>query len=150
MSNGSSNHVGPIVFADEDARLQLQQSGDVVTFRTSKRTTGDTWWRQSRTGAKMGDCHVECIGPVDPSDREVLQEYYREAGFRSAKEWEEAIVDLNDGLEDGYLYRVTSDEIWAECELCHEYSPAVGSVGHAPEYVLLCPECRDPAGEVGH
>ena len=78
-----NNHVGPIVFADEDARRRLQQSGDVVTFRVSERTTGDTWWRERRTGEKMGDCRVECIGAVDPSDRSILMPYYREVERRA-------------------------------------------------------------------
>lgn len=143
-SNGDSTHVGPIVFADADARRRLQQSGDVVTFRVSERTTGDTWWRKSRTGEKMGDCRVECIGAVDPSDRSVLMAYYREAGFDSVSDWQDAIADLNGELTEGYLYRVTSDEQWAECESCHEYSPEVEAVGHAPEYTWLCPECREP------
>lgn len=150
-----SNHVGPIVFADEDARRRLQQSGDVVTFRVSERTTGDTWWRKSRTGEKMGDCRVECIGAVDPSDRSILMAYYREAGFGSVSDWQDAIEDLNGELTEGYLYRVTSDERWAECESCHKYSPAVESFGQ-PDYVWLCPECRDetqwrePATDGGH
>ncbi|WP_281255585.1 hypothetical protein [Natrinema ejinorense] len=38
-----SNRVGPIVFADATARRQLLAHGEVVTFRASKRTIGDTW-----------------------------------------------------------------------------------------------------------
>ena len=110
MSEGgeaASHHVGPIVFADEDARRQLVEEGDVVTFRTSKRTTGDTWWRESRTGPKQGDCRVELEGPVDPSDKSILMPYYREAGFESVEAWQDAIEELNGELSDGYLYRVT-------------------------------------------
>jgi len=134
------------VFSDSDARRRLQQNGEVVTFRTSKRTTGETWWRESRTGEKMGDCRVELMGPADPSDRSALRDHYREAGFDSASEWEAAIEELNGGLTEGYLYRVTSDERWAECESCHTYSPEVATVGRGPNVTNLCPACRGPPG----
>lgn len=138
----SGGHVGPIVFSDPDARRRLEQSGEVVTFRTSQRTTGETWWRKSRTGEKMGDCRVELIGPVDSSDRSAIRDYHRDAGFRSAREWEEAIEEFHGELPEGYLYRVTSDEIWAECESCHTYSPEVATVGRGPNVTNLCPDCR--------
>ncbi|MFC6770303.1 hypothetical protein ACFQDD_01975 [Halorubrum pallidum] len=139
-------HVGPIVFSDPDARRRLQQNGEVVTFRTSERTTGETWWRQTRTGEKMGNCRVEQIGPIDPANRSALREHYRDAGFESAREWENAIKELNGELVEGHLYRVTSDERWAECESCHEYSSDVGAVGRGPDFTYLCPDCRGPPG----
>ena len=105
--NEPSNHVGPIIFADETARRQLEQHGEVVTFRSSKRTTGDTWWRESRTGPKRGDCHVEYIGRTDPSRRSDLESHRIESGFRSVREWQAAIEELNADLSAGHLYRVT-------------------------------------------
>lgn len=103
---GSSGHVGPIVFSDEIARDQLETEGEVVTFRVSKRTTGDTWWRTSRTGPKEGDCIVEHIRPVDPADDDALQPYRELSGFPSIQAWQDAIRELNGGLEAGHLYRV--------------------------------------------
>lgn len=99
--------VGPIIFADETARDQLLETGEVVTFRTSRRTTGDTWWRKSRTGPKEGDVHVEEIGPVDPSIKEELEPYGPLSGFQSVSDWQFAISALNDELSNGYLYRAT-------------------------------------------
>lgn len=102
-----STHVGPIIFADEIARGQLESDAEVVTFRASERTTGDTWWRTSRLGPKEGDCTVEHIGPVDPSDGSALAPYRDLSGFQSVAAWQEAIRELNGGLEGGHLYRVT-------------------------------------------
>jgi len=137
QSDRASNHVGPIVFADERARRQLVDDGEVITFRISDRTTGETWWRESRTGVKQGDCRVELLGPVDPADKCVLMAYYREAGFESVDAWQEAIRELNGDLSDGFLYRVTIpqqplvtdggeeldgevDRIRVKCHGCHE------------------------------
>lgn len=115
-------HVGPIIFADETARQQLLTNGEVVTFRKSQRTVGNTWWRQSRTGEKCGDVVVEEIGQVSPweyDDRNSttdkhglrLEDYAHLSGFDSVEDWRTAIYDLNDGTCEGYLYRVvTSDE----------------------------------------
>jgi len=102
-----SGHVGPIIFADETARGQLTEHGRVYTFRKSKRTTGDTWWRTSRTGPKEGDCHVEEVDKIDPSS-DALEVFADESGFGSVEEWREAIKSLNGELpEYGYLYRAT-------------------------------------------
>lgn len=107
----ASNHVGPIIFADETARAQLTDHGEVVTFRTSLRTTGDTWWRTSRTGPKAGDVLVEEIGPADPRlpcDR--MERYAGLSGFESIGAWQDAIQELNGGLEQGWLYRAVLEE----------------------------------------
>lgn len=103
-----SNHVGPIIFADETARSQLVEHGEVVTFRQTKRTTGDTWWRTSRTGEKEGDVTVEEIKAVDPfHDGDELREYRELSGFETVLDWQKAIQSLNGGLDSGYLYRAT-------------------------------------------
>jgi len=102
------SHVGPIVFADETARNQLVDDGVVVTFRATERTTGSTWWRESRTGPKRGDVDVERIGEVDPSDDEAIAPFRELSGFDSVEAWREAIRQLNGGdVESGVLYRVT-------------------------------------------
>jgi len=106
QSLDDTGHVGPIIFADETARNQLLDEGDVVTYRTSRRTTGKTWWRQSRTGPKCGDVVVEEIGTCDPQNLDELEPFGPLSGFPSARDWQFAISVLNDGLETGYLYRV--------------------------------------------
>lgn len=100
--------VGPIIFADETARAQLVEHGEVVTFRTSQRTTGETWWRETRTGTKEGDVTVEEIGPADPGDPNDLREHRPLSGFETVEAWQIAIRELNDEMSDGYLYRVMS------------------------------------------
>lgn len=104
--------VGPIIFSDPTARHQLETEGVVVTFRTSERTVGETWWRETRTGEKCGDVTVELIGSIDPGGDGALQlqEYADRSGFESVAAWESAIIQLNDGVlpDSGYLYRATS------------------------------------------
>lgn len=102
----NTTHVGPIIFSDETARQQLLEEGEVVTFRSSQRTTGETWWRETRTGKKCGDVVVEEIGEVDPNNLKGLEPYGPLSGFHSAREWQSAIHSLNGDLESGYLYRV--------------------------------------------
>ena len=64
-----SNHVGPNVFADETARGQLVEHGEVVTFRASERTTGDTWWRTSRNRAEGRRLYSRTYRPSRPERR---------------------------------------------------------------------------------
>jgi len=101
---------GPIVFSDETARTQLVEEGIVVTFRASRRTVGSTWWRESRTGEKEGDCVVELVRhvPKDQLESALLNEVDR-SGFASVYDWLDAINELNGGRSDGYLYRVTTE-----------------------------------------
>ena len=98
---------GPILFSDETARTQLVEYGEAVTFRSSERTTGDTWWRESRTGTKQGDVHVAEIEPADPRNPAALEPYAALSGFDSVEAWQDAIRELNGEMSDGYLYRVT-------------------------------------------
>lgn len=108
MTQAKPSGTGPIIFSDHTARHQLLSEGEVVTFRKSKRTTGDTWWRESRLGPKKGDARVTEIGEVDPSDTEALGEYRDLSGFESVTAWQGAIRDLNGSLPDnGLLYHVT-------------------------------------------
>ena len=103
----TSGTVGPIIFSDTTARKQLLNEGEVVTFRKSPRTTGNTWWRESRLGPKQGDVIVEEIRDVDPADRTALTEYQELSGFESVDGWQNAIARLNGSLpSQGWLYKV--------------------------------------------
>jgi hypothetical protein len=98
------------MFSDETARSQLVEEGVVVTFRTSERTTGETWWRKTRTGTKEGDCYITRLKTVDASQREQLAPYRRLSGFESVSDWQAAIRELNGDLSEGILYRVQNPE----------------------------------------
>lgn len=109
QQDDGTSHTGPIIFADETARRQLVEEGEVVTFRTSERTTGETWWRESRTGEKQGDVTVELLAGavrVAPHSSHLI-EYRYLSGFETVDEWVDAIEELNDDVERGRLYRVT-------------------------------------------
>lgn len=106
----TDQHVGPIVFSDDTARRQLVEHGEVVTFRTSDRTVGATWWRESRTGVKQGDVYVERLGAACPHGTgAALEPHVNLSGFDSLHAWQQAIRRLNGGEmpRSGYLYRVT-------------------------------------------
>jgi len=108
MSNDDTDHVGPIVFSNETARRQLEEDGEVITFRKNQRTTGETWWREERTGPKRGDVIVEREKPVCPHGTGMALESHVElSGFNSVHEWQQAIRRLNGGNmpREGWLYR---------------------------------------------
>jgi hypothetical protein len=100
---------GPIIFADDIARSQLVETGEAVTFRARDRTTGETWWRESRTGPKRGDCTVRKIEEVVFAEtRDPLFEHVERSGFASVDNWMAAIATLDDGVPDaGWLFEVT-------------------------------------------
>ena len=103
----SSNHVGPIIFGDPTARGQLLDEGEVYTFRTSDRTTGDTWARPTRTGEKLVDVTVELVASFEDPDADSLHdEWARHSGFGTADRWWDAIEDVHGPPETGYVYRV--------------------------------------------
>lgn len=109
--SSSQNTVGPIIFANHTARNQLVDEGEVVTFRSNPRTTGDTWWRESRLGPKEGDVRVTKIAEVDPMNTETIAEYCELSGFGSVEDWQNAIQSINGTTPNsGYLYRVTVRE----------------------------------------
>lgn len=141
MSDKQQSSAGPVTIAGGDAKRRLQQKGELIIYRPSKRTPGETWWRDTPQGEKVGDCQFELVTPIDAGDRDALREYFIKSGYNSARDWQEAIRDVFDGVVDGYLYRLTSDDRCAECESCHEYSPAVEQVG-GREPVWRCPDCR--------
>jgi len=105
-----SVHTGPIIFSNETAREQFTENGEVLTARTSDRTTGETWWRKSRTGPKEGDCTVQqeiAIPAPRVSDLRDLE--WRKSGFMNPAAWFKAIVGLNGGEKPTaiWVYRVT-------------------------------------------
>lgn len=103
-----TQHVGPIIFANETARGQLEEDGVVMTFRATSRTTGSTWWRESRTGPKRGDVLVMLEDEIDPRPpQSPLEEWVDLSGFESIEAWQDAIREMHGELpESGYLYRV--------------------------------------------
>ena len=103
----SSNHVGPIIFSNLTAREQLIEKEEVYTFRTSDRTTGDTWARATRTGEKLVDVTVELVASFEDPDVDSLRdEWARHSGFGTADRWWDAIEDVHGSPETGYVYRV--------------------------------------------
>lgn len=108
-SNESSGHVGPIMFGNEIARQQLVEEGEVITYRATKRTTGDTWWRKTRTGKREGYVTVELLEECRKGALEWLPDSVIEkSGFDSPAAWVEAIKEHNGHVpEKGYLFRVT-------------------------------------------
>lgn len=108
MSTDTNDQVGPIIFTVPEARDQLETEGSVITFRETQRTTGETWYRYSRTGPKQGDVQVEELTEIDPALIADLRPHARQAGFDTAEKWIERIREVNNGeLRPGYLYQVT-------------------------------------------
>lgn len=98
--------VGPIILSRPEPRRQLRLVGVLFTFRQRDRTTGQTWWRESRTGRKRGDVRVSKVeGPIEPT-RANLAPYAGHSGFDSVDEWLDAIEEIH-GDGPGFLYRVT-------------------------------------------
>lgn len=111
MTDNTTSSVGPIIFSHPTARQQLLDEHEVVTFRTSKRTTGETWWRESRTGPKQGDATVEYLHEVDPRVAMDLEPHADLSGFNSVRDWQTAIREIHGGLPNrGHLYRATIEE----------------------------------------
>ena len=104
----SDRRVGPIILSHPVAREQLVEHGAVVTFRNRDRTTGETWWRKSRTGPKRGGCIVEKIGAVAFGETlQPLFDHVEVSGFASVDAWLAAIGALHGGVPDrGWLFRV--------------------------------------------
>lgn len=101
--------VGPIIFGHESARSQLLDEGEVYTFRTSERTTGETWARASRTGPKIADVTVEkvCAIPA-PSPGDFNREWGRKSGFGTVESWWNGIHDVHgENIQSGVVYHVT-------------------------------------------
>jgi hypothetical protein len=113
--------VGPLIVSHPVARQQLADEGKLTTFRVDDRTTGKTWWRESRTGPKRGDIYLSRLCECDAeTDDHLLREFLHKSGFDSIDEWREAISELNGGLPSGYIYgaieRWSATEVDDECE----------------------------------
>lgn len=102
------SNVGPIIFANEKARQKLIETDYVITFRATERTTGQTWWRASRTGEKRGDCKVTEYGHVEPSDA-IIDEFASAAGFSDGDSWRAAIREHHGDPDSGILYEVVEN-----------------------------------------
>jgi len=105
--DGDSPHVGPIIFENKTARSQLLDEGEVTTFRTSDRTTGETWARASRTGPKIADVTVKHDRSTEAPSPDVLAPFADLSGFGTAERWWDAILDVHGLPSEGHIYRVT-------------------------------------------
>jgi hypothetical protein len=109
MTNQQSQHVGPVIFSNGTARRQLVEEGEVITLRPDERTTGETWWRESRTGPKRGDCRIEGIDVVVPVWDNDLAPYVGRSGFDCVADWQDALRDLHGEMPGScFAYRVVS------------------------------------------
>lgn len=109
------SQVGPIIFGNPTARKQLLDNGEVYTFRTSDRTTGDTWARASRTGEKLVDVTVEQVASIDdPSPDSLREEWAIRSGFGTPEQWWDAIKDVHGPPETGYVYHVETRNVERE------------------------------------
>lgn len=148
------NRVGPVLFADETARSQLL-TGRVFTFRTDRRTVGETHARWSRNSEKKADVVIRERAYVDPSDPQALLPYRELSGFAAVEEWQSAIKDIHDGFpEGGWVYdvvlldtepEVESTDQWGydaagvwECSCGEEFI-----VTEKPQPLQLALECPD-------
>lgn len=106
--SSATQHVGPIIFGHPGARGQLLDEGEVFTFRTSDRTTGETWARASRTGEKIMDVTVEhvCAIPA-PTASDLNDEWAWKSGFGTRQDWWDAIEEVHGKPQSGHVYRVT-------------------------------------------
>jgi hypothetical protein len=108
--SASDGPTGPIIFSHPTAREQLVEEGVVYTFRTSRRTTGETHWRRERTGSKQGDVRVQFVtGGVRPG-RGGLSLFADQSGFGTNAAWCDAIREVHGDGETlpktGCVYRV--------------------------------------------
>lgn len=111
----ASSHVGPIIFGNQRARKQLLDNGEVYTFRTSDRTTGDTWARATRTGEKLVDVTVEQVASIDePSPDSLRDEWAFRSGFGTPEQWWDATEEVHDSPETGYVYHVETRNVERE------------------------------------
>jgi len=103
---------GPVILSVDKAREHLETHGSVYSYRTRDRTTGQTWYRTSRTGEKVGDCEIELAARVyEWQDLMVaLRPFVSRSGFAGVLEWMDAINSVHGETEGrGYIYRITAD-----------------------------------------
>lgn len=98
-----------ISLSHDTAFAKLEDDGYVVTFRSNQRKNRftETWCNRGRGTEKEFDVHVAEICEI--RDSIGLEEFVEAAGFRTKRDWEVAIMELNDGElpSTGYLYLVT-------------------------------------------
>jgi len=102
---------GPVILSVDDARTHLEAHGSVYSYRTQDRTTGQTWYRTSRTGEKVGDCEIELAARVyEWQDlTAALRPFAPRSGFDGVREWMDAINDVHGETDGrGYIYRITA------------------------------------------
>lgn len=146
QSDGGSQ-VGPVLFSHEVARDQLLREGIVATFRTDRRTTGETHARWERTGEKKADVVVRELSPdavnigVDEEDGLPWFEFgtYAEwSGFGTPHAWHRAIQEVHgDDTEEGWIYEVelVENDLLA-CVACEGAAPVCVCEGGQ------CPNCH--------
>lgn len=113
------SNVGPVTFSAKPARDQLLRNGRVFTFRSTDRTTGETWASAARNAGKFADVEIERVGEIDPSS-ELLSLYSDHSGFAGVWEWRDAIAEIHGGgdlPETGILFRVDLIEITDPSEI---------------------------------
>jgi hypothetical protein len=112
-----SNHVGPVQLSHGTARGHFLRNGQVVSFRTSDRTTGETWWHETRGDTKEGDVVVEklCEAEAWHGDFQLFR-WLNHSGFESVEQWVDAIHEMHGEVSEGYLYRIRAVE--EACEKC--------------------------------
>lgn len=109
------SHVGPVIFSVDSARQQLLTAGVCYTFRTTDRTTGETWARASRTGRKIADVFLTKVETVDaPTQDDLQREWAAQSGFETPEKWWDAIIEVHGEPETGHIYR---------CELTSPVEP---------------------------
>jgi len=107
-SERETGRVGPIIFGNDDAREYLLENGEVYTFRSDERTTGDSWMRASRTGEKIADLVVDLVCHIPaPECKDLKVEWGRRSGFGGRRSWWHAIEEIHGKPQVGYVYHVT-------------------------------------------
>lgn len=97
--------VGPITVGNRNAE-RLRGGDDVIVFRDSERTVGATWWRETRTGEKQGDCVVEFVSACNPGVYSQLHQFISKTRFTRVSDWQEDIQREGVVPDTGFLYRV--------------------------------------------
>ena len=132
-----SSNVGPIIIGSSRVRDHLCNEGEVLTFRAHRRTTGKSWWRESRDGEKMGDVEIETIDRVE-AEPQALEPYREKSAFQTVTDWLATIDELDQqpaGSCRGYLYRIRATE--GDCGNCGETAPLPTN--------RFCPACEPGA-----